>query len=89
MNAATRELFRQNLIQQLAAIGPVGMKVPALKVGARAGGFEPGDAQIDAELQYLADKGLVTAMDKAISPELKRWRITADGRDYAAQEGLA
>lgn len=89
MNAATRELFRQNLVQQLAAIGPVGMKVAALKVGARAGGFEPSDAQVDAELQYLEDKGLVTATDKAISPELKRYRVTAEGRDYAAQEGLA
>lgn len=88
MNAATRELFRQNLIAQLCASG-VSMRVPALKVGAKAGGFEPSDDQIDAELLYLADKGLVAVADKLVSPELKRWRVTADGRDYAAQEGLA
>ena len=89
MNAATRELFRLELIKQLAVIGPVGAKTALLKVQARAAGFEPTDAEIDAELAYLDDKGLVAIKDKAISPELKRWRITAEGRDYAAQEGLA
>ena len=89
MNAATRELFRQNLIAQLSAAAGVGLKSAMLKVGARAGGFEPTDEQIDAELLYLADKTFVAPVDKAISPEMKRWRITAAGRDYAAQEGLA
>ena len=89
MNAASLELFRHNLIAQLCVVGPVGMRPAALKVGAKAGGFDPSDEQLDAELQYLADKGLVVAQDKAISPELKRWRITAAGRDYAAQEKLS
>ena len=88
MNAPTRELFRQNLIAQLAANG-VAMKPAALKIGAKTQGFEPTDDELDAELQYLADKKFVAPVDKAISPELKRWRITADGRDYAATEGLA
>lgn len=88
MNAATRELFRHNLIAQLCANGAP-MRVPALKVGAMAGGFAPTDDEIDAELLYLADKGLVVVTDKLVSPELKRWRVTADGRDYAATEGLA
>ncbi len=91
MNADTRELFRQNLIAQLATNGVagVGLKPVMLKVGARVGGFEPSDEELDAELLYLSDKGFVVAVAKAISPEMKRWRITADGRDYAAQEGLA
>ncbi|MCD6071958.1 MAG: hypothetical protein K0R17_2252 [Rariglobus sp.] len=88
MNAATRELFRHNLIAQLCANGAP-MKPAALKIGARAGGFEPADQDLDAEIQYLIDKELVAPVDKAISPEMKRWRITAAGRDYAAQEGLA
>jgi hypothetical protein len=89
MNAATRELFRQNLVAQLAAAGAVGLKPAMLKIGAKVGGFEPTDQQLDDELVYLQDKGFVAPVDRAISPEMKRWRITADGRDYAAKEGLA
>ena len=89
MNTATRELFRHNLIAQLAAAGAVGMKPAALKVGAKVGGFEPSDQELDDELLYLHDKGFAAPVDKAISPELKRWRITAAGRDFAAVEGLA
>lgn len=89
MNADTRELFRQNLVAQLAAAGSVGMKPAALKIGAKVGGFAPTDQQLDDELVYLQDKKFAAPVDKAISPENKRWRITAEGRDYAAQEGLA
>ncbi|EIP99464.1 hypothetical protein OpiT1DRAFT_03981 [Opitutaceae bacterium TAV1] len=89
MTPSLRELFRHNLLSQLAAAGAVGMKPAALKLGLKAGGFDPVDQSLDDELQYLADKGLAAPMDKTISPELKRWRITAEGRDYAAQEGLS
>ncbi len=41
--------------------------------------------EINAELVYFADKGFVTAVQKAISPELTAWRITAEGRDWIAQ----
>lgn len=88
MTPELRELFRHNLLIQLAASGSAGLKPAALKVGLKAGGFESADRSLDDELQYLADKGFVSPMDKTISPELKRWRITAGGRDYAATEGL-
>lgn len=89
IQSESRELFRLNLLQQLAAIGPMGMKIPALKVGAVAGGFDtvtPTD--IEAELLYLQDKHLVTETEKLISPENARWRITAEGRDFLAKQGL-
>ena len=89
MNAATRELFRQNLIAQLAAAGSAGVKPASLKIGARADGFEPTDKQLDDEIDYLVGKKFVEPMGKAISPELKRWKISAAGRDFAAEEGLA
>ncbi|MFA6962432.1 MAG: hypothetical protein WC205_16880 [Opitutaceae bacterium] len=88
MNATARELFRQNLIAQLAAAGAVGLKPAMLKVGAKVGGFEPADKELDDALDYLADKKLVMVIDKTISPENKRWKITSAGYDYAAQEGL-
>jgi hypothetical protein len=39
---------------------------------------------VDAELQYLADKGLIAQVSKAVSPEIVLWRITATGRDFQA-----
>jgi hypothetical protein len=89
MKPELRELFRQNLVVQLAAAGAVGMKPVQLKNGARIGGFEPDDKALDDALDYLAGKELVMVIDKTISPENKRWKITSAGYDYAAQEGLA
>lgn len=40
---------------------------------------------VTAEIEYLADKGFVAAVEKPISPENRAWRITAAGRDYLAQ----
>lgn len=89
MTPELREQFRQELIKQLAAIGPVGARAVQLKVGVKAAGFSPTDAETDAALDYLQGKGFVTVKDQSVSPEVKRWKITASGVDYAAQEGLA
>lgn len=40
---------------------------------------------VEPEIQYLAEKGLVGEIDKTVSPENRRWRITAAGRDFIAQ----
>jgi len=42
---------------------------------------------IEAELLYLKDKGFVESEKKEIGT-VKRWRITAAGRDYLAEEGM-
>jgi len=89
MNAASRELLRQNLLVQLNAVTPAALRVPALQVGAMAGGFDVLQAELAGELAYLADKKLVSTVEKPVSPENKHWRITADGRDYLAELGLA
>jgi hypothetical protein len=41
--------------------------------------------EVEQELLYLHDKGLVTEACKALSPEIRAWRITAAGRDLCAQ----
>ncbi|HVY70798.1 MAG TPA: hypothetical protein VHH73_12780 [Verrucomicrobiae bacterium] len=41
--------------------------------------------EVDAELQYLADKGYAIEVMKDLSPENRAWRITATGRDFYAQ----
>jgi len=43
---------------------------------------------IEAELLYLEDKGFIEREKKEIAPVVKRWRITAAGRDYLAEEGM-
>ena len=89
MDSATKELFRENLIAQLAAVGAIGIKPAALKIGARKGGFEPTDAQLDNEIDYLIGKGFVADIEKEISPANRRFKITAAGVDFAEKHGLA
>jgi hypothetical protein len=42
-------------------------------------------SQVEAELEYLAEKGLAAEALKGVSPENRNWRITAGGRDFVAQ----
>ena len=41
---------------------------------------------VNFELRYLLDKKLIADVGKVISPELAAWRITAEGRDFLAQQ---
>lgn len=88
MIPASRELFRKNLLAQLEAVTPQSLRTATLKNGAVAAGFDVLDKDVDAELAYLADKGLARQADKTISPENKHWQITAEGRDFVAANPL-
>lgn len=89
MTPELRELFRHELIRQLAEAAPLALRVAALRLLAQARGYSVGDKEVELELDYLRDKGLAAIADKAISPELREYRITSEGRDYAAVKGLA
>lgn len=89
MTPEFREQYRQALIRILAAAGAVGMKRASIKISIDIAGFDStSDADLANELDYLAGKSLAERMDKTISPEVARWKITATGRDYAAEHGL-
>lgn len=90
MNPAERERFRICLLQQLReAGGDSSLPLSTLVLGAKLAGFDNTTEEIvRGELVYLLDKGLATTPQKAISPENKRWRITAAGTDYLAEAGL-
>jgi hypothetical protein len=45
--------------------------------------------ELELEILYLADKQLLTSEKGAVSPELKHWRTTAQGRDCLAEQGFA
>lgn len=89
MTAAERELLRHQLLLSLAAQASFALTPRVLAVQTSLAGLVVTDVQIAQELQYLADKNFVQADAKAVSPELKRYRLTAAGRDYLAEQGLA
>lgn len=90
MNPQSRELFRVALLQQLAAVAPQSLPVPTLLTGVRLAGFPNAtEEEAKAELDYLGDKNLVVIAPQTLSPENKRWKIRAEGRDLLAVQGLA
>lgn len=89
MNSEEIERFRIHLLQQLRAVGgDSSLPLPTLLTGVKLAGFEVLDVQVRAALAYLGDKGFVVPIEKGLSPENKRWRITANGTDYLASSGL-
>jgi hypothetical protein len=90
MNPEQRELFRNAILCVLEANpSRFGLTVRALTHLVAVYGFmSPQAAEIENEVVYLADKGLVTDVAKEISPENKAWRVTASGRDYLARRGM-
>jgi hypothetical protein len=46
---------------------------------------------VQAEIDYLADagKGLLAHESKPVSPEVRKYKTTAAGRDYLAEQGVA
>jgi hypothetical protein len=89
MTNSTRELLRNTILLQLHQAGERGAAFSTLALGVRVASFRVTDDEISEELAYLRDKGLAVPVTKMISPENSRTRITADGRDYLATEGLA
>lgn len=88
MSPEPRELFRRALLEALDANGTrYGLGLAALRLHLAPFGF-PGSntADIERELLYLIDKGFVAEVTKAVSPELRSWRITAPGRDHLASQ---
>ena len=88
MTPEQKETFRVALLRVLEERGSdqFGLSVVPIQIFLGQFGFratKPEDIRL--ELQYLADKGLVASVGKTISPENKAWRITAEGRDYTAQ----
>lgn len=84
-----REQIRLSILRHLAR-NPTrwGYNVALLRQLLAAEGMPCSADDIEAELLYLEDKGLVARSPKIISPELRAWRITAAGRDHVAEHGI-
>ena len=79
-----REQIRISLLRHLEDNYAYGILTQILHSLIFCEGFRPTRDEINAELAYLADKGLITQVAKTISPENHTWRITAAGRDHRA-----
>jgi hypothetical protein len=90
LNTQQREQIRLSLLRYCGSAAQCGLATALLQQLLVSEGFRGLSAeQLRSELVYLADKGLVAALPKVISPENEAWRITAAGRDFLAgqQEG--
>ena len=89
MNAQQREIFRDTILRAFKASSGCGLSVVTLDVTLRSCGFRKFDyEEVEAEVRYLMDKGLVAEVPKSHSPANRLWRITAEGVDDLEKRGL-
>lgn len=88
MNPAERETLRLSLLRYLDANAGNrrGLAETVMRQRFTNEGGTATPVEVAAELDYLADKGLVEVTAKPISPELRAWKITSAGRDHFAQQ---
>ena len=84
MNPWQVEQIRLSLLRYLAEATPYPLSEPLLLQCLRCEGWTEASSTVARELAYLADKRLVEAVPKIISPENPTWRITSAGRDFVA-----
>ena len=86
MNSEERESLRLSLLRYLDATPAdctaLGLLTQYCRNEGRSGLAREA---VRSELIYLADKGLVIAAEKIISPENPQFRITSAGRDEYAK----
>jgi hypothetical protein len=85
LNAAHREQVRLSILRYCEGALPFGLSAAVLLQMVRSEGFKIDREQLQAEVDYLADKKFLAPDVKAISPENTIWKITAAGRDERAR----
>lgn len=88
MKPEQREMLRHALLQGADLAKPRALALELARLTAVRFGFRPEDAELEAELAYLTEKGFLAREERAISPALAGWKITAAGRDYLEAQGL-
>ncbi len=84
MTVAQREVFRGNILTILDANpGNHGLPTEAIfsHLRARFGFIRETHGQVDLELEHLQNLGFVEPVKNVLSPELRLWRITLNGRN--------
>lgn len=82
-----RENLRLALLRALeAGYARWGLPAGALRRLVLRWSAVPTAEEAEIELGYLQDKGLIQLVQAQVSPENRRWRITAAGRDFLAEQ---
>jgi hypothetical protein len=90
MNAQQHEVFRETVLRAFHASAGCGLNLLTLEVTLRACGFKGfAAAEIEAEVRYFQDKGMVTEVPKSHSVGNRIWRITAAGVDDIERRGIS
>lgn len=89
MNDEQKELFRHSILLQLEAASPSSLPLVTLWQGIKARGFRVHSEEIEKDLGYLVGKGLVVETRGELSRGLARYELSAAGRDYLEERGLA
>lgn len=88
LNPQQREQLRLSLLRFLNDTPRFARPVALLLQMARAEGRPALDAEtVELEMEYLAGKKLVLESSKTLSPEVRSWKISVEGRDFLAQQG--
>lgn len=89
MNPQLREKLQEAILRVLDANHTrFGLGVDAVTLHASCEGFAKlHRAQVEIELEYLAEKGLVEPVGKTLEPAHRVWKRTAAGRDYLSERG--
>lgn len=85
----TREEIRLLILTTIAAAKGYAVPLAGIRMGLPPQHRRMDDDDLRVEVQYLVDKGFAALEGKIISPENREWKITAEGRDFLAMEGLA
>ncbi len=91
MNAEQREQLRIRLMVLMSPNGTgFGLPTALLLMHVKMEAWRDlSRDELESELQYLEEKGLVKQPVKMISPENRVWGLTAAGRDFLAVQKLA
>lgn len=87
MTPEQREQARLSLLRYAAWGTGWGIGIRLARASLAGEGLPLTTDEVAAEIQYLEDKGLLEPVKKLVSPENTRWRRTAAGTDYLAQQG--
>lgn len=81
-------LLRHAILLQLSAAAPVPLPLATLAEGLRLAGHAIHSDQLCIQLDYLVEKGHIARACTELSSAVRRYRLTAEGRDYMEREGL-
>lgn len=81
-----RELLQVAILETLLASGSrFGLNGEAITFHVRESFPHITSDQVEPELDYLTEKGLVALVGKVLEPANRQWKLSAQGRDFLSE----